>query len=311
MRAKKSREVNIFSASVVDLFASGLGVFLIVSILALVNQKKETSRALEGGKVGTVIKTPSQEKAVGVEQNFAKDDSPLVSNLQKVIEKLEVKLDKKNKEATELKKALILEKSEKKEEAKSKEQNYELVLTKSKNRELKRKLEELEKSQAKNEKEFEKKIVQLQQALANQAKAAKSGEKGVAENFADFQIGSRIKLQNVHFYPGTEKAIEPYSSREVSDLANFLRSNPIVTIEISGHIYETKKAIESGKADDEYNLSGRRANYVCDKLEEFGISRKRLRCVGYGATRPLYLTDDQYSEEAQLNRRVEVEILTK
>ena len=44
MRAKKSRETNIFSASVVDLFASGLGVFLIVSIIALVNQKKNESK---------------------------------------------------------------------------------------------------------------------------------------------------------------------------------------------------------------------------------------------------------------------------
>ena len=170
---------------------------------------------------------------------------------------------------------------------------------------------ELKVEQAKKEKDFEKRIVQLQQALANQAKNAKSGEKGVAQSFANFQIGSRIKMQNVHFYPGTEKAIEPYSSREVADLASFLRANPRVSIEISGHIYETKKAIESGKAEDEYNLSGRRANYVCDKLEEFGISRKRLRCVGYGASRPLNLTNDQYSEEAQLNRRVEVEILTK
>ena len=43
MRNRKSKEVNIFSASVVDLFASGLGVFLIVSIIALANQKKEVN----------------------------------------------------------------------------------------------------------------------------------------------------------------------------------------------------------------------------------------------------------------------------
>ena len=87
MRAKKSREVNIFSASVVDLFASGLGVFLIVSILALVNQKKETSRALEGGKEGTIIKTPQEEKGVGEQQNYAQADDPLVSELKKMVEK--------------------------------------------------------------------------------------------------------------------------------------------------------------------------------------------------------------------------------
>ena len=70
---------------------------------------------------------------------------------------------------------------------------------------------------------------------------ARKGEQGVANNFDNFQIGSRFKLQNVHFYPGTEKAIEPYSSREVEDLALFLKKNPAVSIEISGHIYETKK----------------------------------------------------------------------
>ena len=212
-------------------------------------------------------------------------------------------------EAAELKKQLLLEKAKESEAAP--EKNMDLVVAKKEKRELQEKILNLKREQAKKENEYEKKIVQLQQALANQAKNAKRGEQGVAQSFSDFQIGSRIKLQNVHFYPGTEKAIEPYSSREVADLADFLRKNPVVTIEISGHIYETKKAIESGKADDEYNLSGRRANYVCDKLEEFGISRKRLRCVGYGASRPLYLTNDQYSEQAQLNRRVEVEILTK
>ena len=280
----------------VDLFASGLGVFLIVAIIALVNQKKETSRALEGGKVGTVVKTPTEK--------------PLIASLESMVQKLETQLEEKSIEAAELKKQLLLEKAKEKADPKA-EKNIDLVVAKREKRELEEKLLELKVEQAKKEKDFEKRIVQLQQALANQAKNAKSGEKGVAQSFANFQIGSRIKMQNVHFYPGTEKAIEPYSSREVADLATFLRANPRVSIEISGHIYETKKAIESGKAEDEYNLSGRRANYVCDKLEEFGISRKRLRCVGYGASRPLNLTNDQYSEEAQLNRRVEVEILTK
>lgn len=302
MRARKSREVNIFSASVVDLFASGLGVFLIVAIIALANQKKETSRALEGGQTGTVINTPENSKLVGKEQNFANSDAPLISALESKIEKLEASVDLKTKENLSLRKKIATNSDS---EDKT---DYEFLLASAEKakKELAQKVSELE---AKLEqKELEK--MEIKRELTYK-QDARQGEQGVANNFDNFQIGSRFKLQNVHFYPGTEKAIEPYSSREVEDLALFLKKNPAVSIEISGHIYETKKAIEAGKADDEYNLSGRRAQYVCQKLEEFGVNPKRLRCLGYGATRPLYLTDDQYSEEAQLNRRVEVEILTK
>ncbi len=87
--------------------------------------------------------------------------------------------------------------------------------------------------------------------------------------------------------------------------------SPNVYVEVSGHIFETKKAIEAGEADDDYNLSGARARAVCNILTKFGVSRKRLTCVGYGAQRYLHLTNDQYSVEAQLNRRVEIEILSK
>ena len=47
------------------------------------------------------------------------------------------------------------------------------------------------------------------------------------------------------------------------------------------------------------------------KLKALGVASTRLRCVGYGGKRYLYLTNDEYSREAQLNRRVEVEILSK
>lgn len=290
MRAKKSREVNIFSASVVDLFASGLGVFIIVSIIALINQKKEIAKALEGdqaNKQASEVQEELAELTAKVEQ-LSQENFKLKA--QRVALKDQSKKDKQQ-DVFEMKVELEMLKSElvRKEEA-----------SQVKMKELKDQLSEKDKL-----------IADLENKVKVLKSTAYEGKEGVAFNFSNFEIGSKIQLENVHFYPGTDRAIEPYSSREIGAFAKFMKQNPQVTVEVSGHIFETKKAIESGKADDIYNLSGRRARHVCMILESFGINPKRLSCVGYGASRPIIMTNDQYSEEAQRNRRVEIEILSK
>ena len=35
-----------------------------------------------------------------------------------------------------------------------------------------------------------------------------------------------FQLENVHFYPGTDRAIEPYSSREIGAFAKFMKEFP-------------------------------------------------------------------------------------
>lgn len=288
MRRKKTREVNIYSASVVDLFASGLGVFLIVSIIALVNQKKESSKAMAEGSASSVQ-----------------------SDMEDEIEGLSQKLQNLSNENVRLKAQQIKTGELPKSTGEVMEQRVNLAVAESKlirsEKENKIKVKKL------NEKltQSQKTIKQLKQALITSELNAQRGEKGVGTNFNQFEVGSKIILQDVHFYPGTDRAIEPYASREISDFSKFMKKNPNITVEVSGHIFETKKAIESGKANDGYNLSGRRANFVCDKLIEFGVADKRFSCVGYGVQRQLVLTNDQYSEDAQKNRRVEIEIISK
>lgn len=299
MRPKRNREVNIFSASVVDLFASGLGVFLIVAILALVNQKKEASKALEEKVLGEYISTEEQGK------------SESVAELEEQMDNLQAQLKEKKTEIYMLKKELLQIK-----EAKGGDQQdlgIKAIIASTK-REYDAQIEYLQEKNFELQKkriQQEKKISDLQRSLKTKTQFSKMGNEGVGINFNEFEIGTKIKLEHVHFYPGTENAIEPYASKEVGDLANFLASHERVTVEVSGHIFERMDSIEAGKAEDQYNLSGRRAEYVCNKLVEFGISRKRLKCLGYGATRSIYMTNDQYSKEAQMNRRVEIEILSK
>jgi OOP family OmpA-OmpF porin len=62
---------------------------------------------------------------------------------------------------------------------------------------------------------------------------------------------------------------------------------------------------------EEYNqdLSVRRAESVADYLVQNGVSRDRLRVVGYGETRPKVPNDTP--ENRQQNRRVVLSILER
>lgn len=295
MRARRNKEVNIYSASVVDLFASGLGVFLIVAIIALVNQKKQDAR----------------EVVPGTAEN------------NKVIEALESKITKLNEEVKEVKRAAMNEKFNSTISAENKlKEDMELNIQIEKS-ELEAKYSKIIFTQKKDIRELKEKMQQMKmkeesymgsfEALKKQYQNTTSGPSKLKTpdyNFK-FELGAKVQLRNVQFYAGTDKPIEPYASNEISALATKLLEQPNIKIEVSGHIFLTKNEIKKGQRSDDSNLSGKRANTVCNKLINLGIIPKRLRCVGYGGTRYLYLTNDQYSKEAQLNRRVEIEVIEK
>lgn len=291
MRNRKSKEVNIFSASVVDLFASGLGVFLIVSIIALANQKKEVEKSKKS-------------------QDDMEHSSKLANKINNLSEQL-IKLSKENLELKSGQYSKLLVQNIENPNRKNVENKLavevlksELLIEKRKN---KMKVVDLQEKLA----ESKLLISQLSRTISSYQKSMKSGDEGKGEDYHSYEIGSKFKLDDVRFYPGTDRPIEPYASREIEKLASFLKTNINIRIEISGHIFQSKRSIEQKRDSDDFNLSGKRANAVCKMLVQFGISRSRLECIGYGAKRYLYLTNDSYSKEAQLNRRVEVEILSK
>ena len=292
MYKKKSREVNIFSASVVDLFASGLGVFLIVAIIALVNQKKEETQA------------PLDSKSVKEELRQVQEELVKITKKQKETQAENIRLRAKKAELDDALK--MAEKSQFFQKG---------MLKKQVQREGNERISSLEKELEETKKKIEIQKQKIKELEVRQEQVTTSqssqGVKKEARNYNKYEIGSKFKLNNGQFYAGTDRPIEPYASHEISSFAEFLRNNPTVMVEISGHIFETKDAIESGQAADVYNLSVKRAKAVCKSLQHYGVNSKRLNCVGYGASRPIVLTNNPYSEEAQKNRRVEVEILSK
>lgn len=118
----------------------------------------------------------------------------------------------------------------------------------------------------------------------------------------NIRVGQTIELKNV-FFAFNKWDLLPESYPELNNVAEFLKENPSVEIELAGHTDDI--------GSDEYNLdlSDKRANSVKTYLTAQGISESRLRAKGYGETRPV--APNEYDWGREKNRRVEFTILKK
>jgi len=115
------------------------------------------------------------------------------------------------------------------------------------------------------------------------------------------QEGSAIVLQNI-FFDTDKDELKIESLPELQELANFLKTNPDLAIEVSGHT-DNQGAEDYNKA-----LSLRRANAVKKYLvERESILEERIESKGFGAAEPLQSNDT--AEGRAANRRTEFKVL--
>lgn len=112
-------------------------------------------------------------------------------------------------------------------------------------------------------------------------------------------MGQAMKLENILFKKASAEML-PESYPELDKLYNFLKSNPTIEIEVSGHT--------SSEGNDDYNmkLSQDRANAITTYLVMKGINKSRITAKGYGETKAVATNDNE--EGRKLNRRVEFKI---
>lgn len=152
-----------------------------------------------------------------------------------------------------------------------------------------------------------------------------------AEYNVDFvlaAVGKPNIVENI-FYDYDKATLRPESTAALDSLAQLLRDNPNITIEMASHTDRV--------GSDEYNigLSQRRAASVVDYLIAAGIPADRLQAQGYGRSRPktvtkrlakqypqfaegtslteefiLTLSEEDRQAADQINRRTEFEVLT-
>lgn len=110
---------------------------------------------------------------------------------------------------------------------------------------------------------------------------------------------ARETLNNLFFESGRYDLADK-SRIELDRLSAFLKANPTLRIEVSGHTDDT------GEAAANKLLSQKRAQTVATYLTTAGIDPARIRAVGFGATRPLAPNTDDDSRRQ--NRRIEWKI---
>jgi outer membrane protein OmpA-like peptidoglycan-associated protein len=124
-------------------------------------------------------------------------------------------------------------------------------------------------------------------------------------------VGKNVVFDNIIFF-GDEARFLPESTPVLEDIVNTLKKNPLMVIEIEGHvncpsIWETcknRKTIASNQ-----NLSVNRAKAVYENLMQAGIDPSRMTYKGYGASKMVYPNARSENQQKQ-NRRVEIVIVS-
>lgn len=116
----------------------------------------------------------------------------------------------------------------------------------------------------------------------------------------ELSVGDALVLQNIQFEYNSVALTED-SQSGIQILADFLKRNPELRVELAGHT--------DNVGGEKYNqkLSADRAEVVRQALVDMGIKENRLTAKGYGSTKPLVPNDSD--EHRALNRRTEMIII--
>jgi outer membrane protein OmpA-like peptidoglycan-associated protein len=118
--------------------------------------------------------------------------------------------------------------------------------------------------------------------------------------------GTVIELPNI-YYNFNDATLRPDARKDLDLVVALMRQHPSITVELASHT--------DSRGSETYNreLSQRRANQVVEYLVTQGISRNRLRPMGYGESEPRNRCRDGVTcsdQEHARNRRTAVRILT-
>ncbi len=119
-------------------------------------------------------------------------------------------------------------------------------------------------------------------------------------NIKKISAGQTFTLKNIYFPAGSSKFL-PQSYPELNRLVMFMKQNPEVKIEISGHTNNI------GNRDKLLKLSLDRARAVKKYLVNAGINANRITVKGYGPDKPV--ADNSTVQGRRLNQRVEIKII--
>jgi outer membrane protein OmpA-like peptidoglycan-associated protein len=116
------------------------------------------------------------------------------------------------------------------------------------------------------------------------------------------EVGENMVLENIYF--ATKSAtIEASSFASLNNLANQLKQQPSLVLEIQGYTDNV------GSDADNLELSTQRAKSVADYLITKGVLQTQVQYHGYGNAKPI--AENTTEEGRQKNRRIEIKVIQK
>jgi outer membrane protein OmpA-like peptidoglycan-associated protein/tetratricopeptide (TPR) repeat protein len=112
--------------------------------------------------------------------------------------------------------------------------------------------------------------------------------------------GKSFVLNNIYYQTGSDELF-PESIIVLNEFAFFLKDHPEMKIEIQGHTDNT------GNAQENIELSQKRAEKVIQFLQEKGVDKANIRAKGYGAEKPI--ASNNTADGRSKNRRTEFLVL--
>lgn len=118
---------------------------------------------------------------------------------------------------------------------------------------------------------------------------------------SDIKKGQTLRIDKI-FFEMDKSVFTRESYQFLNDLAEFLKNNPDISIEVGGH--------SNGLCTDNYcnKISTDRAKAVVDYLITKNINRNRLSYKGYGKKFPI--ASNETADGRRKNQRVELKIIT-
>jgi outer membrane protein OmpA-like peptidoglycan-associated protein len=126
-------------------------------------------------------------------------------------------------------------------------------------------------------------------------------------DYAKIEVGEKIELKGIHFYPGRDD-IRNDSKDALNELLVFLQENETITFRLLGHVCCGKNHAPGrdgyNNRTGKNNLSEARAKRIYNYLLDNAIDKKRMSARGYAYRYPTGKGD-------RYDRRVEIEVISK
>ncbi|GAA5090644.1 OmpA family protein [Chryseobacterium ginsengisoli] len=145
---------------------------------------------------------------------------------------------------------------------------------------------------------------------AEEIKSGKSFASFFSKSVSQIKVKDTFLLPNVNFVGGRHVWF-PKGDKVLIQLANILKDNPTMEIELQGHICCDYDNFDGEDLDlKTFNLSFTRANAIKEFLEKQGINPKRIKATGQGHLNPIAYPERGEGDFIK-NRRVEIVLLKK